>query len=240
MNASWTWSKTMENFTSGSTYIDQNYQIPVHSIAPTDRKNRITLQSVLDIPVGRGRKFFSGMDRPLDAAIGGWQLGSDYFWESGQPLTPPSGYNLVGNLHRPKQNAPGIVDTGYNGCYQTWDPSTPTTPGFYDPPAGDCTAGVAWQQRAPFAPDFTQPYEAAIRAPALQQIDADLNKSFKFTERISMQLRMEMFNVLNHPTWGGPYSVSTSVYSGTFGQVLKTNGQTDIPRQGQLAVKIIW
>ena len=240
VNASWTWSKTMENFTSGSTYIDQNYQIPVHSIAPTDRKNRITLQSVLDIPVGRGRKFFSGMDRPLDAAIGGWQLGSDYFWESGQPLTPPSGYNLVGNLHRPKQNAPGIVDTGYNGCYQTWDPSTTTTPGFYDPPAGDCTAGVAWQQRAPFAPDFTQPYEAAIRAPALQQIDADLNKSFKFTERISMQLRMEMFNVLNHPTWGGPYSVSTSVYSGTFGQVLKTNGQTDIPRQGQLAVKIIW
>jgi len=240
VNGSWTWSKTMMNFYNGSNYLDQNYQIPVHSIAQTDRKNRFTLQSVLDIPVGRGRPFFSGMNRPLDAVVGGWQLGSDYFWESGQPLYTPSGFNLVGSIHRPKQSAVGVIDTGYNGCYQTWIPSAPPTPGSYAPPQGDCSGGVAWQQIAPFAPNYTQPFISAIRAPALQQIDADLNKIFKFTERVSMQLRLEMFNVLNHPTFGGPYSVNTSVYSGFFGQVYKTNGQTDNPRQGQLGVKVLW
>ena len=240
VNGSWTWSKTMMNFYNGSNYLDQNYQIPVHSIAQTDRKNRFTLQSVLDIPVGRGRPFFSGMNRPLDAVVGGWQLGSDYFWESGQPLYAPSGFNLVGTVGRPKQSLPGVIDTGYNGCYEVWNPSTSTTPGSYSAPQGDCSGGVAWQQIAPFAPNFTQPFVSAIRAPSLQQIDADLNKSFKFTERVSMQLRLEMFNVLNHPTFGGPYSVNTSVYSGFFGQVYKTNGQTDNPRQGQLGVKVIW
>jgi len=242
VNASWTWSKTMLNYNpiTNSNYLDQNYQIPVHTIAGTDRKNRFTLQSVVDIPVGRGRPLLSGMNRPLDAAIGGWELGSDYFWESGQPLYTPSGFNLVGNIHRAKQNLPGVIDTGYNGCYQLWSPSTSTTPGSYDAAQGDCSSGVAWQQAAPFAPNFTQPFVSAIRAPSLQQIDVDLNKNFKFTERVSMQLRLELFNVLNHPTFGGPYSVNTSVYSGFFGQVYETNGQTDNPRQGQLGVKILW
>jgi hypothetical protein len=242
MSASWTWSKTMSNFPGyyNNTYLDQVYQIPFRDIAPTDRKNRVTLQSVLDIPVGRGRPFLSGMNRALDALVGNWQLGGDYFWESGQPLSTPGGFNLVGNVHAPKQHISGIIDTGYNSCYELWNPSTPTSPGFYSAPQGNCTNGVAWQQIAPYAPTYTQPYTDAIRAPILQQIDVDLNKSFKFGERVSMQLRMEMFNVLNHPTFGGPYSVNTNLYSGVFGQVIKANGQTDNPRQGQLGVKILW
>src|SRR5208283_6067565 len=93
MSASWTWSKTMSNFPGyyNNTYLDQVYQIPFRDIAPTDRKNRVTLQSVLDIPVGRGRPFLSGMNRALDALVGNWQLGGDYFWESGQPLSTPGG-----------------------------------------------------------------------------------------------------------------------------------------------------
>jgi carboxypeptidase family protein len=246
VSASYTWSKTMENYipnNNSQTWLDPYYQIPVHTIAPTDRKNRITLQSVLDIPVGRGRTFFSGMNRPVDAVIGGWQLGTDFFWESGQPLLTlgqpgNGGYNLVGSIRRPKQSAPGVLDLGYNGCYQNWIPSTSTTPGSYGPAQGLCTAGVAWQQEAPFSPITTQPWEAAIRAPGTQQIDADLNKSFKFTERVSLQLRMEMFNVLNHPTWFS--GTSTSLTSGFFGEVNKANGQSNQWRQGQLAGKIIW
>lgn len=242
VNASWTWSKTMTNFPGyyNYTYLDQIYQIPFRDIAPTDREHRFTVQSVLDIPVGRGRPLFTDMNRVLDTFIGNWQLGSDYFWESGQPLSTPGGFNLVGSVHSPKQSIPGVIDTGYNGCYELWNPSTPTSPGFYGSPQGTCNNGVAWQQIAPYAPTYTQPYTSALRAPSLQQIDVDLNKSFKFGERVSMQLRMEMFNVLNHPTFGGPYSVNTNLYSGVFGQVIKANGQTDNPRQGQLGVKVLW
>jgi hypothetical protein len=237
VNASWTWSKTMQ---SGG-WLDPFYQLPMRSIAPTDRPHRVTLTSVLDMPVGRGRKYFSGMNRPLDAVLGGWQLATSFFWEGGQPLAMPSGYNLVGNIHGPKQNAPGTIDLGMNGCFQIWDPPVGNTPGYYSAPTGsDCSEGVAWQAIAPYAPTKTQPFTDAIREPGTQQIDTDLNKSFKFTERVSMQLRLEMFNVMNHPTFYGNYEANTSLGTPDFGAVIKAYGQANNPRRGQLGAKIIW
>lgn len=55
-----------------------------------------------------------------------------------------------------------------------------------------------------------------------------------------MQLRMEEFNVLNHPNWYGQVDMNpTDTNFGTVNKIL-TGGQTNSPRQGQLGVKILW
>jgi hypothetical protein len=258
VNASWTWSKTMTNLYNGDTYIDEAHGVLARSLAPTDRAHRVTLQSVLYIPIGRGRRFFSGTSRPLDAAIGGWELGSDFFWESGNPEYLPTGYgyNLIGNLHASAvgtQRTPqeGVIDSGLNTCYENWtapvvDPNTQivTQAGFYGAPTSSapgvsCSASsVAWQQIPLGAATFTQGLTGVLRDPAGQQIDVNLAKTFKFAERLSMQLRLEAFNVLNHPVWN--YGFDTNPSDPEFGTIDKAWGQGNRPRLLQLGAKFLW
>jgi hypothetical protein len=67
----------------------------MHSVAPTDRAHRFTLTRVLDVPVGRGRKYYSRMNRPLDTVVSGRELARSFFLESAKPIVPPQRHNLV-------------------------------------------------------------------------------------------------------------------------------------------------
>ena len=58
-----------------------------------------------------------------------------------------------------------------------------------------------------------------------------LRKNFEVTERQKLQVRWEVFNVLNHPNWGGANADPTG---GTFGLV---TGKTGDRRVMQLALK---
>lgn len=244
VNATWTWSKTMQ---SGG-YLDDVYLVPSRSIAGTDRQNRVTVTSVVKLPIGRGMKYFSGMNRPLDAAIGGWELAANGFWETGQPVGLNQNYNIVGDIRArgAKHSTSDIIDAGVNQCVELWNNATPTQAGYYKlftangQTDSSCSGNIAWQQTAPYAPTTTQQYTDQIRGPGATQIDVNLSKNFKFTERLSMQLRMEEFNVLNHPNWYGQVDMNpTDTNFGTVNKIL-TGGQTNSPRQGQLGVKILW
>jgi hypothetical protein len=55
-----------------------------------------------------------------------------------------------------------------------------------------------------------------FRSPPAFQMDAQLSRIFQLHEALNMQLRLEAFNVLNHPNFGNP---TTSRASGSFGQI---------------------
>ena len=241
-NASWTWSKTMQ---SGG-YVDRDYLVPMRSIAGTDRTHRFTLTGVINAPVGRGKKYFSNLSRPVDAVVGGWEVGMSAFLETGQPFSMPSGYNLVGDIHGPKMNQSGnyLKDLGVNHCVWMWNSSTATAPGYYSPDPNVtepylCNQGTGWYSTAaPYSPVTEQPYSAAIRAPGTNQLDMNLAKMFKLAEHVNLQTRMEVTNVLNHPTFY--WDVSNSPEAWDFGTVDKSWGQSNNPRYVQIAVKLLW
>ena len=62
----------IDNFTR--TFTDQENNRPRH---------RLTAAGTWEIPVGRGRAFFSGMPRIADAILGGWDLAGILTWRSG-------------------------------------------------------------------------------------------------------------------------------------------------------------
>jgi hypothetical protein len=240
-SGSWTWSKTMQ---SGG-YVDSDYLVPMRSIAGSDRTHRFTLTGVITSPIGRGKKYFTNVNRLVDAAIGGWEIGESYFLETGEPFSMPGSYNLQGNLRGPKtdMSANHLVDLGVNRCVWQWQASTSTTPGYYqlnpsvNQPA-NCSAGSGWYPIAPYAPTTEQSYTTSIRVPGTSQLDMNLAKMFKVTTRVNLQTRLEVTNVPNHPTFYG--DTSNSPVAADFGTIDKSWGQSNNPRYVQLAVKLLW
>ncbi|MBA3257577.1 MAG: TonB-dependent receptor [Pyrinomonadaceae bacterium] len=89
-----------------------------------------------------------------------------------------------------------------------------------------------------------------LRAFPAWQLDFAMRRQFNITERVNLQLKAEMFNILNHPNFGDPISRLTSASFGlsdrTLARTLSSGGgagfnslyQIGGPRSMQLVLKI--
>ncbi len=73
-----------------------------------------------------------------------------------------------------------------------------------------------------------------FRGPSYYNLDSEISRMFPIHERLNLDLRLEAFNLLNHPNFNPPASVLTS---GTFGQITSQNGNA---RLFQGAIKILF
>jgi hypothetical protein len=153
-----------------------------------DATHVLTSYATYDIPVGRGRKLGTNMNKVADAVVGGWQVNGILSLHTGFPLTisgsDASGTNSRGaraNCLAPvnilgKQNSP-------SGGYQWFDPSAfgPALPGTF----GNCGVGT-------------------VRGPGLHTLDLSLAKFFAITERQKLEFRAESINLTNTPILNSP------------------------------------
>jgi hypothetical protein len=73
----------------------------------------------------------------------------------------------------------------------------------------------------------------SLRAPSYFDVDAAVTREFRFVERVTLQMRGEAFNALNHPNFGAP---NATVTSSTFGQIRSARD----PRILQASVKLVF
>lgn len=72
----------------------------------------------------------------------------------------------------------------------------------------------------------------AVRGPGMWNLDFSLGKNFPISEKVRLQIRTDMFNVFNH---FNPSGITTSINSGTFGQVRSSLGVRVIQLNGRLS-----
>jgi hypothetical protein len=76
-----------------------------------------------------------------------------------------------------------------------------------------------------------------FRGPNQLQLDTEVSRKFPFRERYSVELRLESFNLLNHPVLAVPSSLALSSTS-TFGQITSTaSGSNARLFQGAIKLK---
>jgi hypothetical protein len=73
----------------------------------------------------------------------------------------------------------------------------------------------------------------SIRAPGYWNLDASLAKNVSLAGRMSVQLRADMFNALNHTSLTG---LRTNINDTFFGQLLNTRGA----RVVQVGARLHW
>ena len=188
-----TWSNCIDtnsvNRGGGSTVpIEENPYNPSSNQGPCDTDVRLNFNTgvTYDFPRWRALGRFGE----------GWQTGSVVTALTGRPWTP-----LLGSLS--DQSGQDLVYqradcSGVKPVYQFSDPTVPSiTNGtaIFSIPAPN-TIGTCGRN--------------SFRGPGFRQWDFNLNKTTKITERISFQVRFEIFNLLNHPNFN-PIPSSTTI-----------------------------
>lgn len=234
LHATWNWAKWMN---SGG-YSDNNYLIPQRSLDGNDRTHNITLSGIYSLPIGRGRALLSGADRLLEMVLGGWQVGGTSIIQSGSPYAAPGGYDYVhdAKLPKPYRAANGNLQW-FAPCVWTTDAETGAISASPEATAFGCTQ-----------PDFIQipkygatpnVVDTGIRQPIGFFFDSNVAKTFNVWENLKLQLRLDAFNVLNHPLFQNGFISTLGPNFGQIGAVTGA-GQSNQPRQMQIVAKLRW
>lgn len=156
--------------------------------------------------------------------VKGWQLNSLMSFYTGAPLTVWAGKNYSG------------TSEGKDRAVQISDPYANVPAGYQFNPAAFA---------APAQGTFGTIGRNTLRGPGFATVDFAVLKNTPITERISTQLRIEMFNLFNRTNYASP---STTLTSGSFGKLTDTigdsNGAPGIgagePFNIQLGLKVIF
>jgi hypothetical protein len=226
LNVSYTWSKLLEQI-SLLNATDAKYEKRVSDV---DLPQRVVFSGLWELPFGRGRFLGKNWNRVEDGALGGWQFGAIYQAQSGFPLTLGNVY-FGGDLNSLRTDIAGPnVDHTFpiSGFY--FSDAAVQTNGIVDPAKqrADTRIRLANNIRT-LASRF--PW---FRGQGLNLWDCVLSKNFPVRERARLLLRADFLNATNHPVFAGSNLDPTSADFG------KTTVQNNLPRQVQIALKLIF
>jgi hypothetical protein len=213
-----------ENFSAG--YIqDSTNRRADRSVASFDTPNYLTINGNWVLPVGKGQAFLNhgGI---ANAILGGWQLNGIFNMHSGAPLGLTTetnnlynygAYGYASNVQRPNYIGGNVY-----------------TPGSISSRVNDYFNTAAFADPAPFTYGNTGRLLPYLRGPGLVQLDMSLFKEIPIHERLHLQFRAEVFNLLNHVQFDNPNTVIGSPQAGVI------SDQVNSPRDIQLALKLLF
>jgi hypothetical protein len=234
---SYTWAKSLDTrsfdpaFTVVGTGVGQSASSTPFDInnrranyAPSDFDRRHTIQSywIYELPFGKNRRFASNAGRVMQSIVGDWQVAGLMTISSGRPFTVYSGFNSFSNVVGATadcNNCDGAGTLNQRADGLKWYFSPEEVAAFTNPAAG--SNGSSNRNR--------------FFGPGSFNMDASFLKRVGLTERFKMEIRADMTNLTNTPTFGFP---TANLAATTFGRIRDTviSGSRKI----QLGAKIIF
>ena len=218
--ASYTWAKFTERvFLLNPT--DTEYE---ERLSEADVPHRVTVSGIWELPFGRDRRW-ANTSGVADAIIGGWSVQAIGQMQSGRPISfHDRNIYFSGDLNSLK--------TDYSG-----DTNLPVfnISGFYfnDLPTD---AARRADQRIRLANNirYFPSRVPGLRGHGLNLWDISFVKQVRFSDRVRGQFHVEMLNAFNRAVFNNPNTDPTSAEFG------KVTSQANLPRDIQLAVKIVF
>ena len=245
LHAAFTWSKTMK----AGQVVDIINGVFGRSISANDTPIVVTFSGVYYLPVGRGKSILGHTNRLVDAVVGGWEVAPLYVYTSGKPWSPGNNWETTS----PSLRVEGVdLPPDATHTYKRHRGVTPCV-GYKDIDTGAFTPGPTYIAAGCTAPLLVrQPNTAnggysikpnvvywGVRVAAVQEFDASLSKRFAWNDRLTLQTRLDAFNVLNHPNFNNSFNNDpTSVDWGTFSK--GPSGPGTPVRDLQISGKLIW
>jgi hypothetical protein len=194
-------------------------------LATYNATNVAVINALYALPFGHGQRFASDMEGWRDRFVGGWSLSSIITAQSGFPITPQLSYNPTNNGDN-RNPVRAFINPNFVGPIVTGNPSQWFNPAaFLAPPTNSGFYGNLGRD--------------TLTGPGLATWDFSLLKEARIRERMNMQFRMEIFNLLNRANFNTPNLIvfTPSGLSGTAGAITSTSTTS---RQIQFGLKLSW
>jgi hypothetical protein len=168
-----------------------------------DRRHAVQAFAVAELPFGRGKRFAGGASGLKNALIGGWQVSGLFRWFSGRPFTVYSGSNTFSNVVQTPANCSGC--SGSEGAVHD---DQPTGLKWY------FTAAERGLFSTPAAGELGNSGRNGFRGDAFLGIDMGVQKRIRSFRGHELQLRADITNLTNTPSFGFPTLTLTSTIFG--------------------------
>lgn len=182
--------------------------VPEKRTSSDDRPQRFVLSLNWEPPFGRGRAVGATVHPLVNRLIGGWTVNAIYTRQAGQPLGWGNVIYYGGGL----QLDPRAIDRAFD--------LTRFNRNSNDQLGSNIRT---------FPSQFS-----TLRQDGVNNLDFSVIKNNAITERVNLQLRCELFNSLNHPSFNAPSLAPTSSAFGTI------TSQANLARSIQMALRLVW
>lgn len=265
--ATYTWSHALTDASDAGgleTAVGDRNQLLIPIIdeftnSPYDVRNRFTLDGHYDLPFGRGRAFLN-KSALTNRIAGGWSTTLTFAAQTGTPFTvSPDISTASGGGARailkgdpfapggqPDPSNPGVTCAAHTRTRQNWyNPCA-----FANPAPGNSialpgeTPGNGNSYRYPATVTSKQDAIALlggasnqIYGPGYNTVDMSLFKNISTIRKQYLQFRVDVFNLLNHPSLGNPSVTNNNSNGGEITGPKSFQNDTPDARFLQLALK---
>jgi Carboxypeptidase regulatory-like domain len=230
----YTWSKALDdgdsvNQTTAANapgLVSNPYDLAADKgLATFDVRNIGVINALYELPFGRGKSWANRWDGVANGVVSGWSVASVVTLQDGFPFTPQLSYNPSNNGDTRNPVRP-FLNPNFSGSVITDNPNQWFNPAaFLQPPANSGFYGNLGRN--------------TFIGPGLVTWDFSVLKDTRIRERLSLQFRAEIFNLLNHANLNTPNLIvfTPSGVSGTAGAITSTSTTA---RQVQFGLKLLW
>ncbi|MDX2029624.1 MAG: TonB-dependent receptor [Blastocatellia bacterium] len=233
IKGAYTWSKSINFFDdsgwAGFPLFNAQSQIGRNrGLAGFDIPHNVTMGAAYELPFGKGKKFLT--DSAAGKVLGGWSLSGIGSLVSGRPLTVTA---AAGSLNAPgnSQTPDMIGSPNYpkaTGPNAIWFDPTIFRPVEFSPEWLASTSA-----NRPFR--FGTAGRSVLRGPGFTNFDLSLVRSFRITEKVTTDFRVDAFNFTNTPLFNNPGTNASAPSRDAQGNILRdANGNLRLNGFGQV------
>src|SRR5580765_1477275 len=180
------------------------------------------------LPIGHGKRFLGGLEGSANVMASGWTVNSIVTLQGGFPFSPQLSYNPSNNGDTRNPVRP-FANPAFAGPVILGSPNQWFNPAAFLAPANTAANGGFYGNVG----------RDTLIGPGLATWDFSTLKDTRIRERLNLQFRAEIFNLLNRANFNLPNAVvfTPSGVSPTAGVITSTSTTS---RQVQFGLKLLW
>jgi hypothetical protein len=193
-----------------------------------DIRHVAVVSGIYALPIGRGKRFLGGLEGFANAMASGWTVNSIVTLQGGFPFSPQLSYNPSNNGDTRNPVRP-FANPAFTGPVILGNPKQWFNPAAFLAPANTAANGGFYGNVG----------RDTLIGPGLATWDFSVLKEMRIRERLNLQFRTELFNLLNRANFNQPNAIvfTPSGVSPTAGAITSTSTTS---RQVQFGLKLLW
>jgi hypothetical protein len=198
-----------------------------------DVRNVAVVSGTYALPIGHGKRFLGDVHGFANVMASGWTVNSIVTLQNGFPFSPQLSYNPSNNGDTRNPVRP-FANPAFTGPVILGKPTEWFNPAAFLAPAFSTTALM--KANGGF---YGNVGRDTLIGPGLATWDFSVLKDTRIRERLNLQFRAEIFNLLNRANFNQPNAVvfTPSGVSPTAGIITSTSTTS---RQVQFGLKLLW